>query len=642
MFAKLLIKEWREKALLLVFGILVLAAFVPAFFGLAGKPQVLEWLTYGLVLIFFPFVGLLVGSAGFEAEHRNDAWAFLLSRPVAKLVAWAAKYLASLSVLGALWLGFATMWFVLPGFRDLAATTRGVLGFDLELGFPWLSVLASAFLLTVAFATSMISERPFNTIFASLIMGGASLGLVHAALRGLFRGILAWSEHGRWLSTFEFAMGLMTLAVGAASALTFARADFSQPVRKTLRLSALTAALLVPVLLATGAWAFLGPTDQPAYLYPTISVAGEPLYESNGGIFKYAVKKDKIQWLTKSLQYAFFQGFGRGTEFLFCEYKPTAGGGLRQEFWVIDVETLKKRRVEGMSQEWQKLSRGLDFTQGMMSPDGHTLVLAAVRDDRRPGAASPLWIIRDDGKGYENLPADPRIVQGQLEHAYLRFLAFSPDGKGFAFEQIKWGKEAYLRLWWYDLEGKASRLILEDVSWMPTSAGSDFVALRHRVQPDNKLVLSLLDLRTQAISDLYAMGSGGFLPIAAWDSKGDRIAFIKTASSGGAQEPYTLIIYSLPERKVVVDKAFPGLTEREGRLASPQWLADDSGIVLNSPSGLRVLGPDLRERLTVAYPAALKSAVSLRTAGHSILVQDEKTDALWRYDLNMGTWKRIY
>ena len=79
MFAKLLIKEWREKAGLVFFGLLILAVFVPGYFALAGKQDMQEALTYALMLFFFPLVALLLGSAGFESEHRNDAWTFLLS-----------------------------------------------------------------------------------------------------------------------------------------------------------------------------------------------------------------------------------------------------------------------------------------------------------------------------------------------------------------------------------------------------------------------------------------------------------------------------------------------------------------------------------------------------------------------------------
>ncbi len=645
MFAQLLIKEWREKAAIGVFGFLVLAAFVPAYFGLAGKPDVREWLTYGLVLIFFPFVALLLGSAGFETEHRNDTWSFLLSRPMPKPVMWVAKYLAVLVPLGALWLCFTVMWFALPEFADLAATTKAVFAHGLVTGFPWPSLLVSFFLLTVAFALSMISEKPFSSVFASLILGGGFLVSVYVAARTGFAGALIWRASDRSVSTFELATGLMTLAVAAAAILTFIRADFSQPRKKTGRLATWTTALLVPVLLATAAWAFLGPIPQPNYISFMASAAGEPLYRSGGGIFKYSVAKDKIQWLTKISSHAFFEGLGSGTKLLYSTYRPLTRGSVRQDFWILDVATLKRHRIEGAGREWQKLTSGTAFSEGIVSPDGGTIVLATLRTAQRAGTAplSPLWSINSDGSELEPLPVDSRFAQAHEAGAWLRFLAFSADGKRLFIEQIKGGKGGFIRAWEYDLQKREARVLLNNFGWMPMSPGGELIAFRRRVQPGDKLALSLLDTRSQAISDVCTLDAGNFLPVAAWNAKGDLIAVIKTPSPGAENIPFTLTIYSLSDGRLVAEKTLPGFAESRALLSSPQWLADDSGLVLNYGSeGLRIFSKDLREQKTIVYPPAVSNPIQLCSAGHCVLVQDLGMDALWRYDLNKGSWKRIY
>ncbi len=82
MFTTLYFKEWREKALIFFFELGILALLLGAQFFVQNK-DLREWLVYAVLLLFFPVAALILGAAGFEAEYRQGAWAYLLPGPSA-------------------------------------------------------------------------------------------------------------------------------------------------------------------------------------------------------------------------------------------------------------------------------------------------------------------------------------------------------------------------------------------------------------------------------------------------------------------------------------------------------------------------------------------------------------------------------
>ena len=60
MFTALYFKEWREKALVFVFELGLLALLLGAQFFVQNK-DLREWLVYAVLLLFFPFAALLLG-----------------------------------------------------------------------------------------------------------------------------------------------------------------------------------------------------------------------------------------------------------------------------------------------------------------------------------------------------------------------------------------------------------------------------------------------------------------------------------------------------------------------------------------------------------------------------------------------------
>jgi ABC-type transport system involved in multi-copper enzyme maturation permease subunit len=82
MFEKIFRREWKDKLDLLIFACAGILLHILAFLLLPGKKDLLDILTGAMTVIFLPFIGLLLGAGGFAAEFKDDAWAYLFSRPV--------------------------------------------------------------------------------------------------------------------------------------------------------------------------------------------------------------------------------------------------------------------------------------------------------------------------------------------------------------------------------------------------------------------------------------------------------------------------------------------------------------------------------------------------------------------------------
>ena len=188
MFIALYIKEWREKSLLFVFELSVLALLLGAQFAVPKK-DLREWLVYAVLLLFFPVASVLLGASGFEAEYRQGAWAYLFSRPVSRTSIWLAKLGAVVSMFTVLWLVFAASWAAWPAVREMAAGPRLFLNYVAETGFPWWGVCLSLFLLVVAFSLSQLHDRQVQIMFLSLVLGLLLVGAAWSLLvteNGLF------------------------------------------------------------------------------------------------------------------------------------------------------------------------------------------------------------------------------------------------------------------------------------------------------------------------------------------------------------------------------------------------------------------------------------------------------------------------
>lgn len=645
MFGTLFAKEWKEKAALLYFGLGILAIYLLACFGLAGKTDLLEWLTYALLLLFFPFAALLLGSSGFEAESRNDAWAYLFSRPIAKPVLWLVKYASLLGMLAVFWAVFAAMRLVVPGFGELVGGSRLLLGSGMEPGFPWLSLLLSVFLFTVAFSFSLLSVRPFSALFASLIVGVGLAALVYGALGNTAAGHLLLFARAGAQGALLVSLGLMSLAFAAGSILAFTKTDFSQPRKKSAGFAMWTGAFVFLALAATAAWAVWVPNPGNRFVSWIGTSDGAPFFATERGIFRCSETRDRIQWVAKGGAFSLpWTVMGKG-KMAYVVNDIKGKTEVAEELWIADTDGSGRKRVLRLGEGGDPSVSAQGIMSWGMSPDGRRIAFIA-RDSlpKAAGKRSSLWVVDADGSGLTNLPSNPALGNGSRTGTWLHIVAWPANGKNILIYQRGTAKPVFSKLWLYDLEAKSARPLAESdaMGWCVPSPDQNFVSVPFRAGADGALRLGILDLRTLEMSSVDCEDITGFVHVT-WNHKGDRFFFIASKKQDTGPDVFIRGIFSIAEKRIVAERE-AGTDERTALAGSGDWLADDTRLFFRdgSDNSLRILDPDLREEKRIAFPATIRNPAGVFSAGNAVLIEDDANDSLWRFDLRKGSWKRIY
>lgn len=648
MFTALYFKEWKEKALLFFFelGLLILLLLAQPIFH--QKRDIQEWLAYAVLLLFFPFAALLIGAAGFESEYRQGAWAYLFSRPVRKPVIWLAKFAALLSMLAALWLIFLAAWVALPGIRELLSGTRILLGFTVESGLPWWSLWQSVFLLTLAFSLSLLHERQFNILFLSLLVG---LGLTAAAWAVLISkagGFLAWVAPSKAVSTFLISQVFIALAFAAASVLTLVKSDFSQTRKQMLSFVRWFIPFLVLAIAATAAWALLTPGPGEHYLSYQGTARGEPYYVTERGVFKYSSTDKRIVWLAKTSSINYFVASVSGGKIAYTAFDIKSRNDIVEELWVANTDGTGRKRILGRGpgqNEWPQEVPMLDF---LISPGGTRIAILSAnaygrqRRIQRP----PLWIANTDGTGLESLPDDPALFGSSTERYYHQLVAWARDGKALILSKRTFRKPLAFSLWLFDLGQRTARILLDNAvtaSWFsPESPRGDCLAIKYQKSPEKPWTLALLDLKTLETTDI-SQGEDRVSSQALWDKQGDRIAYVARRAQPSGPDVYVLSVCSAAGKKTVAEKPMT-TSESVALLFWPSWTGDGKKLLVldRAANALKVFGPDLSEKGQVAFPAWMTNPAGLAVVGDQALIEDDKTDSLWRFDLGKKSWKKLY
>jgi hypothetical protein len=654
MFIALMIKEWREKALVFLFELAVLAALLGAASFFREKRDVQEWLVYAVLLLFFPFAALVLGAAGFEAEHRQGAWAYLFSRPLGRTRIWLAKFAALLSFLAALWLVFLAAWEIFPAIREMAAAPRFLMNYEAGSGFPWWSLGLSAFFLTVAFSLSPLHERQFNILFVAVAAGLVFPAAARLALFSRTGGFLGWIAPTRAQTALALSLTLVALSFAAASILTLIRSDFSQPKRQAAGFARRFAPFLLASVAATAAWIWLTPGTGDRYLFSGGKVGGAPSYVADQGIFKYSEPKDRIQWLAKTKHARYFRAAASPGGIAYTAFAIESRIDVREELWVADGDGRNRRRVLGRGpglSEWPGEAPMADL---LLAPDGSKIAILSSNVYGRSGTARkrpPLWIVNADGTGLENLPDDP-VLFGQPSDRHLFWLmAWAEEGRSLLLIKRTFDDRAEFGLWIYDLAARRGRLLLDDAvpaSWISgDDQAGQFVILKRPGDKGAPWRLSLLDLRTLAVTDIPGITDMGhetrYISPIVWDQSGDRFAYLSERKQPGGASAFWLVVYSRTAGRIVAQRSMTA-KEPAALLLQPAWLADGRRLVVldRDARGLKVLGPDLSEAGAIAFPRGLDDPASLSAVGNVALVEDNRTDMLWRLDLGTKRWKRLY
>ncbi len=653
MFTALFFKEWKEKVLLFFFELGILALLVAAQFVVREKRDIREWLSYAVLLLFYPFAALILGAAGFEAEYRQGAWAYLFSRPVGKAKVWLSKFAALLSMLAALWLVFVALWAAVPGVRAIRAwPTIGKAGLTLESAFPWWSVLVSGFLLTVAFSLSLLHGRQFNLLFLSLFSGLCLAAGVWAVMTTKAGGFLAWIAPEKALSTFFLFVVLIALAFAASSILTLVGSDFSQPRKLARGFVRWFAAFLVLAVAGTAAWALLIPSPGSRFLYRIASFGDEAYYETGRGIFKYSAGADRVQWLAKGRDSGLSWATGvAGRKLAYVGYDIKSYKDVEEDLWVADTDGRHRKRIigGGAGQGWPD---DVSISGLLLSPDGSRIAILSSGYRKTPQArkSAPLWLASTDGTWLKNLPDNPGVFAYSKTSCWVSPIAWAMDGGAILFYRTGYSRPRTSSLWLYEVKAGTARMLLDNAapaSWgQSLSPDGRLLAISYQKDQEGAWTLGLLDLKSLQGADVTRdvnSDVGRFTSQISWSPEGGRLACVRRRHQASGLDAYVLDVLSVSAGKSVAEGAMTK-TEAVAQLYSPAWTGDGNRIVIldRVAHALRVLGPDLGEAGRIDLPRGVTSPVSLDVVGDKALVRDDVAEALWRVDLGTKRWKRLY
>ena len=644
MFKTLVIKEWKEKALIAVFGLGVMVIFLAAFLIFGDKQDLRELIPATFLIFFFPFIGVMLGAGAFEPEFRNGSWAYLLSRPVRKETIWLAKLTALLSIMAGFWLVFIGLMAVVPGLGEVVRGFRfpEILDAGLEV-FP-LILLSSVFYFSVAFSLSILSERQLSLVFGSFFLGFVVQALLsYFAFLAQGRGLLSNVGSFLWLDAYNLALVLSGLAFLGASLITFRKADFSQPRKKNLSLAKYAILFLVLAWILAVAWPVFRPGPEEEFSSRVEVVGSEAFFSTTRGLYRYDIVRDHLKKIAKWGPNSLWSSFViAGGQVLY-----DAAGGLQEgpALCIMNTDGSGKRLLVGRRHDdvpgyqW--------FGDFLLSPDGKTAVFFSeqVVETVPRSNKKTIMSIRTDGTGLKKLPPlDPALAGTSGEYTWIRTNAWLESSNSLLL--MRRPQRTLMSLWTYNLATGAQASLFETprLGQCIVSPGHDKVFIVYQPEVRGPIDVTLLDIASAEYAPVIKIenpdGSIWFSvrrPV--WNRKGDKVAFL-VQQDGGVFSP---AVYLLKERRVVM---LNNVRVREWLDSAPTlgWTSGDAKLVLGVPQErmLKILDPDLAVERAVPVPASIGANFAAWPAGDAVLVQDSDKESVWRLDLKTEKWKRIW
>lgn len=652
MFTTLLTKEWKDKAVIALFGLIMLAAFAAAFIALEGQDDLREVVATGFLTVFFPAIGAILGAGAFESEFRDGAWAYLLSRPVRKETVWLAKLAALLTVLAGFWLVFLGLTAAVPGLGRIVGgyTLPEFAGSAFNL-LP-LVLLTSFFFFSAAFALSILSEKLLSLVLGSIFLGAlVQTALTLIALRAERAGLLSKGRLYPWIDAYMLALVLSCLAFLAASLVTFRRADFSQPKRKAASLAACSALFLILAWGLAALWPTLRPGRPETIESDLEIVGGNAYFATTRGFYRYDIGRHSLKKVVRwPLQYT--QTVIGGGKLLYTKMDEREGISLR----VMNLDGTEKKTILGAETNAGHLDAlywdALYWRVLALSPDGRrAAVIAMRRDEEGHSRPDAVWIVPTDGSvGPEPLEFDP-AVRAQMATTFW-LSAVSWESKPEALILLLSKRELPSSLWRYDLTTGAQRLLFEAprirVRFATAPNGSIFVTYRPDTswpRPTGPVVAAVIDLasgkstevvRVEETSDLLMYGA---FSSPSWSANGQDLALLIQERKG----VFIPTHFSLKEGQVVVASGEPVEASSSG-IPTIAWAADESRLVLALPRerSLKVLDRNLEEVGSIGFPDAVANLFDGQATAKGVLLRSRHPQGLWRLDLDTEKWKRIW
>lgn len=645
MFKTLVIKEWKEKALIAGFGMGLMVVFLAAFLVFGDNQDLRELIPAAFLIIFFPFIGVILGAGAFESEFRNGSWAYLLSRPVRKETIWLAKLTALLSIMAGFWLVFIGLMAVVPGLGEVVRGFRWLEILDPGLELFLLILLSSVFYFSVAFSLSILSERQLSLVFGSFFLGFAVQALLSCfAFLAEGRGLLSNVGRFLWLDAYNLALVLSSLAFLCASLITFRKADFSQPRKKNLSLAKYAILFLALAWILAVAWPVLRPGPEEEFSSLVEVEGSKAFFSTTRGLYRYDIVRDDLKkvarWGPNSPRSSFVVAGGQ-VLYNAAGWNLQEGPALR----IMNTDGSGKRLLAGGGHDdapgyqW--------FGDFLLSPDGKTAVFFSeqVVETVPRSQKNTIMSIRTDGTGLKKLPPlDPALAGTGGEYIWIRANAWLESSNSL----LLMGRppRGPMSLWTYNLATGAQASLFETprLGACQVSPGDDKVFIVYQPEVRGPVDVTLLDIASAEYASVMkienpdgSIWSSVRRPV--WDRKGDKVAFL-VQQAGGVWTP---AVYLLKERRVIMPNNCR-VKEMFDSAPTLEWMSGDAKLVLVSPEdrSLKILDPGLAVERAVPLPASIGESFVAWPVDDVVLVQDFDKGSLWRLDLKTEKWKKIW
>jgi ABC-type transport system involved in multi-copper enzyme maturation permease subunit len=632
MLRKMIVKEWKEKSGLVIFGLAVLLLFSLAFSAYSKDLDTLDYLVSTLVLIFPSVMALLLGASGFAYEFHDGAWAYLFSRPVSKRRIWFAKYLSLLAVLFLVILLFSLLIRLHPA---LASAGRN---FDFSVfgegAFGFFGFVLPLLLFTVAFSLSILSDKPYSALFlTALISLALQLVLTRIIEPLLYPGLLRSA-----LSASIITGGFLALSLFLASLITLNKADFSQP-RSRVWTFTKSAVIIFPLMLVLTAAFMLGAWKlrSERYIYDLEARSNAFYFATDKGFFMFDLAEGRTEKIARHPSMWGQMSLG-GDKVVFVDYHL---GGSRQGFAEIKVMKSDGKDERSLVQTWDSNSPlyGSYFLPIQVSPLGDRAAFIARHAPKT--TAQELWVINIDGsdlRGYDlGIP--------EIENS--RFISFGMSGREIYLLctiKIKPGNKDQrtgARLLRVNLESGQVKTIAERIrkpyaasaATEASASGTALIAYLHFDEAVPKEILTVLNPEILEEHQVYPEDS---VTEFRWNAAGDKLAFLTVDSKLG--------VYSVAEKRVVKIGDVEGYDLRWPSQAL-EW-TDDGRLILRKFGGeasqICFLDTDLTEQKALQLPFTTYYPARIWSAGNYVVVEDTEKHQLWGFDLETEKWLRVY
>jgi len=616
-FKHFFIKEWKEKSLIFFLAVLFLAALTGI--RLSGQDELTMYLSGMFVWIFLPFSAAMIGSSGFYHEYKNNAWIYLLSRPVRKPVVWIFKYIPQLTMVLVIYGIFLFVVLVLPGFKEILEA------FSFSAWLFHYSALSSSLLISItafslAFSLSILHDKPF-IIFLTTIFTGAGISF----LVNLYSDFLYRNYYG--MNDLIGMSYLWPAAFILGSLYTFSRVDFSQSKAKLTRFILITALSLIAAgAISTGLtlahWHFRGRD----YMYNLTVRRNDVFFRTKKGTLHYDKLKDKTTRITRRRGRA--AASRSGDKALLLTYDYHQEGESRKYTYtlkLINSDGSEIRRLVSTQPPGTPFT-GLRIRNFDISPYGQEVVFIT---ENPQNSTMKLWTLRSDGSGErEFLPDIPDLdrisIAGWTSDKRIILLAVKRS-PGQGTEMILLSFDPDHRT----LERLAS--FIRKPHLCSVSSSGKFAAYVYFDPNAEEEVLEITDLFSGSRKEIHR---GGSVQDIQWGKEKDILVFTIDANQVG--------IFSLKTGKISAFESIPAAV-LDSLFPSLDWVSGDQKLALrgqdHEPEQILIMDRDLEVREIIHAPSSFRAIYSM---DRTILIYNQTDNQLWCYDMDKEKWKKIY